>query len=90
MLSVSVGFTWESADKVGEMDFAEFDVLFVQTIDDAEIVADDGGSGITDVIVALGPAFDSRRSFEHAYGPGLVEVGAVVGQGERKHFSRTA
>ena len=70
------------------MDFAEFDVLFVQTIDDAEIVTDDGGSGVADVVVALGPAFDSGRSFEHSDGPGLVEVDTIVGQGECEHFSR--
>jgi hypothetical protein len=59
---------WESAAKVGEMGFTELNILFVQTIDDAEIVTDDGDSGVADVVVALGVAFDSRRSFEHAYG----------------------
>lgn len=80
----------ESAYKVGEMDFAELNVLFVQTIHDAEIVTHDGGSGVADVVVALGPPFDTRQRFEHAYGPGSVEVDAVVGEGEGEHFSGTA
>jgi hypothetical protein len=88
--TVRVGFMLESADKVGEMDFAEFNVLFVEAIDDAEIVTDDGGSGVGDVEVALGVTFDTRQSFEHADAPGLVEVDAVVGQGECEHFSRAA
>ncbi len=78
----------QSAGQIGESDLAQLDVLFVQAVDDAEIATDDGGGGVADVEVALGPAFDSRRSFEHADGPRLVEVDAIVGQGEREHFSR--